>query len=169
MPPTRTAQKPHTPQVRGQNILCEGQRAESAPGLAQLQLLDLTECDLWRVPPMLQASRVLSIDWLACPTLRPPLLLPVLLYCMHNTCRCNPLRTQSFTALRTLLLGGNALHADQFPATLSALGDLVELDLSKNRALGPVPDVSGSCVTTRVSQQRIGEGCCSLCGFAAAG
>lgn len=111
----------------------------------------------------------LSIDWLACLTLRPPLLLPVLLYCMHNTCRCNPLRTQSFTALRTLLLGGNALHADQFPVTLSALGDLAELDLSKNRALGPVPDVSASCVTTRVSQHRIGEGCCSLCGFAAAG
>ncbi|PRW60606.1 small GTP-binding [Chlorella sorokiniana] len=100
VPASLTALSRLTALVLSKNFLTEAQLPEEGLSLAQLQLLDLSDCELWRVPPILQ----------------------------------------SFTALRTLLLGGNSLHAAEFPATLSALGDLAELALPRNRALGSVPE-----------------------------
>lgn len=56
VPASLTALSHLTALVLSRNYLSEAQLPEEAPSLAQLQLLDLSNCELWRVPPILQAS-----------------------------------------------------------------------------------------------------------------
>lgn len=144
VPASLTALSNLTALVLARNYLSAGQQPEEAPGLAHLQLLDLSNCELWRLPRFLKASTPQPTT--TCAPLHAPAAVARVgcsstAAARHALDAPSCLAPQSFTALRTLLLAGNALRASEMPATLSTLSGLVELTLARNRGLAGVPEV----------------------------